>query len=275
MIFSVRKFRHYLLGREVIFHVDHYSLKHLVKKADLSGRIARWILRLQEFDITVEWRKGIQHKNADYLSRLKHLHGEAETLEDDLDFPDENLYQTQSHDLSNSWYEDVWNFLLFQEYPKLMNREEKLIFLKKIGPYEVRQNTLFKLGMDEVFRWCLEKEEVLTILEALHSGLEGGHFGVQTTAKKILTGGYKWPTLFRDTADFIKRCDACQRTGRPTATTRWPLVPIMPLAPFERWGIDSVGPVKPANYDCHKDHMYVGSARALTIALLLPSDCGN
>ncbi|KAL3684965.1 hypothetical protein R1sor_002987 [Riccia sorocarpa] len=146
-----------------------------------------------EFDITVEWRKGTQHKNADYLSRLKHLHGEAETLEDDLDFPDENLYQTQSHDLSNS---------------------------------------------------C---------------GLEGGHFGVQTTAKKILTGGYWWPILFRDTADFIKRCDACQRTGRPTTTTRWPLVPIMPLAPFERWAIDFVGPVKPASRNTQKRYILVAT----------------
>ncbi|KAL2624213.1 hypothetical protein R1flu_008458 [Riccia fluitans] len=35
MIFSVRKFCHYLLGCEFVFHVDHYALKHLVQKADL------------------------------------------------------------------------------------------------------------------------------------------------------------------------------------------------------------------------------------------------
>lgn len=53
-----------------VFHVDHYALQHLVKKANLSWRIARWMLLLQEFTFTVQTRKGIYHENADYLSRL-------------------------------------------------------------------------------------------------------------------------------------------------------------------------------------------------------------
>jgi hypothetical protein len=45
-VYSCKKFRHYLLGYKVIFHTDHDSLKYLVNKPDLSGRIARWILLL-------------------------------------------------------------------------------------------------------------------------------------------------------------------------------------------------------------------------------------
>ncbi|KAL2633147.1 hypothetical protein R1flu_004626 [Riccia fluitans] len=71
MVFKVKKFRHYLLGYEVVFHVDHYSLKYLVKKADFFGRIARWVLLLQEFNNTVKWQRDSQHANADYLSRLQ------------------------------------------------------------------------------------------------------------------------------------------------------------------------------------------------------------
>ena len=40
MIFSCKKFRHYLLGYKTVFHIDHSSLKYLVNKVDLSGRIA-------------------------------------------------------------------------------------------------------------------------------------------------------------------------------------------------------------------------------------------
>ncbi|OAE22651.1 hypothetical protein AXG93_328s1030 [Marchantia polymorpha subsp. ruderalis] len=36
MVFAVKKFRHYLLGYEFVFHLDHYALQHLVKKANLS-----------------------------------------------------------------------------------------------------------------------------------------------------------------------------------------------------------------------------------------------
>jgi hypothetical protein len=46
VVYSCKKFRHYLLGYKVIFHTDHDSLKYLVNKPDLSGRIARWILLL-------------------------------------------------------------------------------------------------------------------------------------------------------------------------------------------------------------------------------------
>ncbi|KAL2608386.1 hypothetical protein R1flu_026959 [Riccia fluitans] len=146
-------------------------------------------------------------------------------------------------DHAGSWYEDVWRFLIGQEYPRLFNREEKLVFLKKVGPFEIRGSTLYRLGIDEVYRRCLEREEFPKVLKALHSKMGGGHFGIQTTAKKILAAGYWWPTVFRDVAAYVKACDPCQRTGRPTASTRWPLMPIVPLAPFKKWGIDFVGPI--------------------------------
>jgi hypothetical protein len=49
IINACKKLRHYLLGYDVVFHTDHDAIKHLVNKADLSGRIARWVMLLQEF----------------------------------------------------------------------------------------------------------------------------------------------------------------------------------------------------------------------------------
>jgi hypothetical protein len=46
IIYACKKFRHYLLGYDVVFHTDHDAIKHLVNKADLSGRIARWVMLL-------------------------------------------------------------------------------------------------------------------------------------------------------------------------------------------------------------------------------------
>ena len=53
MIFALDKLRHYLLGNKVVFHVDPQALVFLVKKPKLEGRLARWMLLLQEFDYTV------------------------------------------------------------------------------------------------------------------------------------------------------------------------------------------------------------------------------
>ena len=42
-------------------------------------------------------------------------------------------------------------------------------------------------------------------------------------------------------------CDQCQRTGAPAFRNHWPLTPIIPIAPFEKWGIDFVGPINPVS----------------------------
>jgi hypothetical protein len=61
--------------------------------------------------------------------------------------------------------------------------------------------------------------------------------------------------MFRDINLFIKRCDLCQRQGKPLNFGKWPLIPIMPLAPFEKWGIDFVRPIQPATQ--HRRNRYI------------------
>ena len=40
MVYSVTKYRHYLLGRKFSFNMDHPALLYLVSKASLTGKIA-------------------------------------------------------------------------------------------------------------------------------------------------------------------------------------------------------------------------------------------
>lgn len=56
MVFSVKKFRLYLIYKQMVFFVDHMAIKYLVNKVELSWRSTRWILLLTEFDYTVEYK---------------------------------------------------------------------------------------------------------------------------------------------------------------------------------------------------------------------------
>ena len=86
VVYACKKFRHYLLGYRIVFDTDHESLKYLVKKLDLSGRIARWVLLLQEFNYKVVVKPGKANSNADFLSRQR---GQEAVGDITVDFPNE------------------------------------------------------------------------------------------------------------------------------------------------------------------------------------------
>ena len=56
MTYSINKFQHYLLGRKFTFHVDHSTLLYLVSKQELTGKLVRWTLLLQELLVLEESR---------------------------------------------------------------------------------------------------------------------------------------------------------------------------------------------------------------------------
>ena len=81
-------FKQYLFGN--LFHLvtDHEPLKWIMTTEKLTGKLARWSLLLQEYDFTVEHRKGIDKTNADCLSRYPLSCGaDAPSLRTNLERP--------------------------------------------------------------------------------------------------------------------------------------------------------------------------------------------
>ena len=101
------------------------------------------------------------------------------------------------------------------------------------------------MGADNQLRRCLEAKDPKKVMRAMHSGLSRGHFAAITTANQIWTSGYWWPYLIHDVRAYVGSCDQYQRMGAPSFRNHWPLTPIIPIAPFEKWGIDFIGPIAP------------------------------
>ena len=70
MVFSLQKYRHYLLANPFIFYTDHQALKYLINKPLHHGRICQWLLFFQEFEFEVVVRPGKLNIRPDHLSRI-------------------------------------------------------------------------------------------------------------------------------------------------------------------------------------------------------------
>ncbi len=59
MVFSLHKFKHYLLSNKFVFYVDHMALVYLVNKPQVPGRITKWLLLFFEYDFRVVYKPSI------------------------------------------------------------------------------------------------------------------------------------------------------------------------------------------------------------------------
>ena len=221
MVFSVKKYRHYLCINKVIFFVDHMALRYLVNKPDLSGRLARWILLLTKFDYTIQYKPGKMHLQADHLSRLS---TEAGTEEMDDEFPDGQLFAMQKAPL---WYSYITEFLSTQVFPTNLDRNKRCTIRVN------STNKLYQRGIDDILRRCVDYTKVPDILEACHNSACGGHFLGRLTGQKILRASYYWPTLFAYAEAYARKCDACQRYAQNDLYMDLPLQPTLPISPIE------------------------------------------
>ncbi|RVW44223.1 Retrovirus-related Pol polyprotein from transposon 17.6 [Vitis vinifera] len=140
VVFALDKFRAYLVGSSIVVFTDHSALKYLLTKQDAKARLIRWILLLQEFNLQIRDKKGVENVVADHLSRLVIAH-DSHGLPINDDFPEESL---MSIDVT-PWYSHIANFLVTGKVPSEWSAQDKRHFFAKIHAYYWR--SLFFLNI--------------------------------------------------------------------------------------------------------------------------------
>lgn len=68
--FSIRKWRHYLLGNSFTILTDHKSLKYLISQVIQTLEQQTYLSKLLGYDYTIKYKLGSTNVVADALSRL-------------------------------------------------------------------------------------------------------------------------------------------------------------------------------------------------------------
>jgi len=261
VVFAFEKFRSYLVGSKVKVYTNHATLRDIYAKKETKPRLLRWILLLQEFYMEVIGKKGIENGVIDHLSRMR--------IEDSIPIddimPEEKLmfYDLVNKNISTkdildeiyaveeeklSWYADLVNYLVSGMISQSLDAYKKKKLCRDIHHYYWDEPYLYKKGNDGLFRRCVSEGEVQGILEHCHDSTYGGHFATFKTAQKVLQAGLWWPTMFKDTQEFIGKCDPCQRVGNISRRNEMPQNPILEVEVFDVWGIDFMDPFNPSSY---------------------------
>jgi len=184
VIHAVNKFRHYITGYPVVLYTDHSTIKYLANKPITNGRVTRWLILLQEFDITIKDRPGKENPVADFLSRMPKP-ADIAVVEDE--FPNEHLFFVT---VRTPWYVDVENYLAVGKLPKHLTPNEWKQIVQHSTQFSWIGGYLFHIGADMHIRRCVREDKIFEILKACHDGPCGGHFTDRKTSHKVLQAGY-------------------------------------------------------------------------------------
>ncbi|XP_071727626.1 uncharacterized protein [Rutidosis leptorrhynchoides] len=89
---------------------------------------------------------------------------------------------------------------------------------------------------------CLNPTQAESIIREVHEGMCALHSGHKTVASKIMRLGYYWPSMYRDAAEVIRKCQSCQLHAPVSKAPRHPMIPVASPWPFCKWAINIVGP---------------------------------
>ncbi|GKF26701.1 reverse transcriptase domain-containing protein [Tanacetum coccineum] len=197
VVYAFEKFRPYLVLSKIIVYTDHSALKYLMNKQDAKPRLLRWVILLQEFDITIPDKKGSENLAADHLSRLENPHKDVlENKDINENFPLETLGRISSE--RTLWFAEYANFHAGNFIIKGMTTQQKKKFFKDVKHYFWDDPYLFRICADQIIRRCVHGQEANDILKACHEGPSGSHHSANLTAQKLFDAGFFWPTIYRD-----------------------------------------------------------------------------
>lgn len=239
IVASLNKFRQFTLGHKVIVLTDHSALTFLRSCVLSSGRLVRWSLFLQQYNLEIQHIKGSENTALDILSRYTPEFHQLPTNNVDINV---SAVKTFAPKLNSKNFAKISEWTLLD--PRL-GKIHKELTENKDSPsknlYTILNNNLFfKDPKSGNCILCIPQKLESEIIFATHEYL--GHLGsnkVYQYLKRIAI----FPKMQPKIRQLIRSCLSCQQSKVPNKKATAPMVPVLANSCLELVSVDLYGPL--------------------------------
>ena len=280
---SVKHFDVYLRGPEFTIRTEHASLQYIKTLTDVTDQMFRWIMLLEQYSYKIEVRAGVDHANADTLSRIP-CNGKICICEQVEEYekraktkvgtvyaeylathtlPETNIYAIK--------FMPHWSNELIAKYQS-EDAELKTLYFAKYNDEERPAWNDYSGDSPTTKAYMHEWKRIYMWRDVLYRKWESGDGATtrmqlivpralqQTMCREVHDGRtashlgkkvlrllnkyFYWYKMDRDVAWWIRTCEVCQKRKRPNKEPRAPMTKFVSGFPNERVAMDIVGPAK-------------------------------
>lgn len=226
VVLTIKKFRSYIEGHEFKVVTDHASLKWLMNQKDLSGRLARWALKLQGYNFKIEHRKGCENVVADALSRSVEI--------DELEIEVLPAIDLDSEEFESNSYKNMLEQIKQSNIPDFRVEDKYIYYRADFNKNLPDCSADWKLVVPDGLK--------IEVLYSAHNPPNAAHGGIAKTLERVRKYFY-WPGLVSDVRKYVNDCELCKTSKVPNYTLRPPMQTMAESnRPFERLYVDLIGP---------------------------------
>jgi hypothetical protein len=189
IIEALKRWRHYFLGSKLVIKTDQQSLKFITDQRITEGIQHKLMLKLLEFDFSIEYKKGKENVVAGALSR-KFC----------------QLFAISS--ATPVWIQDITASYHTDEQVKSVLEQCLISPATPPAHYTIKAGVLRYKGRIVVGNNTPLWQQ---LMGALHSSAVGGHSGMRASYHRIKKLFY-WPGLKKDVEQWVAQCAICQRS---------------------------------------------------------------
>lgn len=204
LVWTLQKYRNLLMGCKIIHKTDHAALKFLQSCKWLSGRLMRWTLAIQDFNITVEHHPGRNNQAADALSRYV-VNTEVIKFNTEKRISLYPIVKKMSKQIKE-------RFLKMKEEQKMDPKIEGILKGKlNEEKYELTDQILYKKCLNQ---WKIYLPHLLADELIKHTHEVYAHIGAQK-CQKMISEDFFVPNLLRISKTLFRSCEICQKNKAP------------------------------------------------------------